>query len=253
MRLDLYLFENNYFESRNKAKSEIELGHIEVNGKVINKPSYDVSDIDTIKISEDVLPYVSRGGLKLLGAINAFNLDFNNKVVLDIGASTGGFTDCSLKHGAALVYAVDVGSNQLHESLKNNPKVISYENTNIKDINIPYSDIILMDVSFVSIEYLLPYIEKLITNDNYFICLIKPQFEVGKIKIKGGIVKDRNQYLKILNNINLELKKYNLGISKIMLSPILGGSGNKEFIVEIKRGIETKINFISFLGSVLND
>ena len=86
MRLDLYLFENNYFESRNKAKSEIELGHIEVNGKVINKPSYDVSDIDTIKISEDVLPYVSRGGLKLLGAINAFNLDFNNKVVLDIGA-----------------------------------------------------------------------------------------------------------------------------------------------------------------------
>ena len=95
--------------------------------------------------------------------------------------------------------------------------------------------------------------EKLITNDNYFICLIKPQFEVGKIKIKGGIVKDRNQYLKILNNINLELKKYNLGISKIMLSPILGGSGNKEFIVEIKRGIETKINFISFLGSVLND
>ena len=131
MRLDLYLTDNGYFESRNKAKAEIEAGNVTVNGKVITKSSFDVGDGDDIKISDDIMPYVSRGGYKLEAAIKSFNLDFKDKVILDIGASTGGFTDCSLQNGAKLVYAVDVGSNQLHEKLKNDKRVISYEKTNI--------------------------------------------------------------------------------------------------------------------------
>ena len=254
MRLDLYLVENNYFESRNKAKAEIENGNVIINGKAITKSSYDVKDTDSIEISNNICPFVSRGGYKLDYAISEFNLDFNNKTVLDIGASTGGFTDCSLQHGAKLVYSVDVGTNQLHEKLRNDSRVISMENTNILDAkDIPYTDYIVMDVSFVSIEYLLPGIEKYITDNNTFVCLIKPQFEVGKLNMKGGIVKDRNSYLKVLENVNEALASYNLGISKLALSPILGGSGNKEFLALIKRNIKTNINFISFLGSVLND
>ncbi len=254
MRLDLYLFNNNYFESRNKAKSEIEKGNVSVNGKVVTKSSFEVGDNDQISISDNVCPYVSRGGYKLEYAIKEFNLDFKDKIVLDIGASTGGFTDCSLQHGAKLVYSVDVGSNQLHQKLKDDKRVISMENTNILDAkDIPTTDFVVMDVSFVSIEYLLPGIEKHINDNNSFICLIKPQFEVGKINMKNGIVKDRNSYLKVLENVNEALESFNLGISKITLSPILGGSGNKEFLALIKRNVKTNINFISFLGSVLND
>lgn len=251
MRLDLYLTEKGYFESRNKAKTEIEAGNITVNGKVITKSSFDVSDDDKIELSDDVMPYVSRGGYKLEAAIKTFNLDFKDKVVLDIGASTGGFTDCSLQNGAKLVYAVDVGSNQLHDKLKNDKRVISYEETNILEFNEDLKpDFIVMDVSFVSIEYLLPGIQKFITEDNSFVCLIKPQFEIGKMHIKNGIVKDKSLYVHILESIDNALRKYNLGIEKLILSPILGGSGNREFIALIKKNEKTKINYVSFVGSV---
>ena len=251
MRLDLYLTEKGYFESRNKAKAEIDAGNITVNGKVVTKSSFDVSDNDEIELSDDVMPYVSRGGYKLEAAIKTFNLDFKDKVVLDIGASTGGFTDCSLQNGAKLVYAVDVGSNQLHDKLKNDKRVISYEETNILEFNEDLKpDFIVMDVSFVSIEYLLPGIQKFITEDNSFVCLIKPQFEIGKMHVKNGIVKDKSLYVHILENIDNALMEYNLGIEKLILSPILGGSGNREFIALIKKNEKTKINYVSFVGSV---
>lgn len=251
MRLDLYLVENNYFESRNKAKNEIENGNVIIDGKVIKKSSFDVNDNMNIVISDNICPYVSRGGYKLEKAINEFMLDFNNRTILDIGASTGGFTDCALKNGAKLVYSLDVGSSQLHESLRNNSKVVVLENTNILDYNPNIEfDYLVMDVSFVSIEYLLPKLDELINDDNSLICLIKPQFEVGKIHLKNGIVKDKNLYLKILENLNSELSKYNLGIEKITLSPIKGGDGNKEFISLIKRNIKTNINFLAFVRSI---
>ena len=135
MRLDLYLVENNYFESRNKAKNEIENGNVMVDGKVITKSSFDVTDGMKVFISGNVCPFVSRGGYKLSEAINKFRLDFNNKVILDIGSSTGGFTDCALQNGAKLVYSLDVGTSQLHESLRNNDKVVVMENTNLLDYN----------------------------------------------------------------------------------------------------------------------
>ena len=157
MRLDLFLVEKGYFKSRNKAHDEIIKGAIKINGSVIKKPSFLCEEDDVIEIDSSLLlKYVSRGGLKLEGAITSFNLDFNNKIILDIGSSTGGFVDCALQHGAKLVYAVDVGDNQLDESLRNNNKIKLYENTNILDTNFDVKfDFITMDVSFVSIEYLL--------------------------------------------------------------------------------------------------
>lgn len=246
MRLDLYLVSNNYFKTRNKAQDAIKQNIIYVNNKLITKPSFDIIDGDAIKIKGDICPYVSRGGYKLEGAIKEFNLDFKDKVIVDIGSSTGGFTDCSLQHGAKKVYAIDVGSNQLDSKLKNDNRVISMENTNIKDVdNFPDEiDYLVMDVSFVSIEYLLDSINKHITNKNMLVCLIKPQFELGKTYLKNGVCKDKNLHLEVLNNVSKALEDYNLGIYKLIPSPILGGSGNKEFLALIKRNIKTNINFI---------
>ena len=246
MRFDQYLVEKGFFESRNKAKTAIEEGSVSVNGKVILKSSFDVSDTDTITVTREVCPFVSRGGYKLLAAIKSFYLDFNGKVIVDIGASTGGFTDCALQNGASKVYSIDVGTNQLAEKLLEDPRVISLEQTNIKDI--PYFpediDYFVMDVSFVSIEYLMEDIERFITDKNKLICLIKPQFEVGKTYMKNGIVKDRTVHIRVIENIIEDLAKYGLGISKLIKSPILGGSGNKEFLALIERNVKTKINVV---------
>lgn len=246
MRLDQYLVEKGYFESRNKAKVAIEEGSISVNGIVVKKSSKDILDTDLVKITGEVCPFVSRGGYKLLHAIESFYLDFKDKVIVDIGASTGGFTDCSLQHGAKKVYSIDVGSDQLDLKLRNNPNVISLENTNIKDI--PYFpeniDYFVMDVSFVSIEYLIPDIERFITKDNALVCLIKPQFEVGKMYLKNGIVKDLNLHVHVIDNLMKELDKYHLGITKLVPSPILGGSGNKEYLALIQRDKKANINVL---------
>ncbi|WP_162849749.1 TlyA family RNA methyltransferase [Anaeroplasma bactoclasticum] len=246
MRLDQYLVEKGFFESRNKAKAAIDDGHISINDKIITKSSYDVLDSDTIKIVGDICPFVSRGGYKLLAAIQSFYLDFNGKTIVDIGASTGGFTDCALQNGAAKVYSIDVGTNQLAEKLRNDSRVISLEQTNIQDI--PYFpekiDYFVMDVSFVSIEYLMKDIHKFITDDNKLVCLIKPQFEVGKVHMKNGIVKERTIHINVIENIMKDLEQYGLGISKLIPSPILGGSGNKEFLCLIERNIKTKINVV---------
>ena len=249
MRLDLYLVEKGFFKSRSKAKSEIEASSVLVNNKIITKSSYEVLDTDIITINDLSCPYVSRGGLKLEGAINEFYLDFKDKVVVDIGASTGGFTDCALKHGAKKVFAVDVGTNQLDESLRNDPRVISYEQTNIKDITSfgEKIDYLVMDVSFVSIKHLLKEISAHITDDNELVCLIKPQFEVGKVHMKNGIVKDRTVHINVIESIVEELKLYGLGIEKLCVSPILGGSGNKEFLSLIKRNVKTNINIVEVL------
>jgi 23S rRNA (cytidine1920-2'-O)/16S rRNA (cytidine1409-2'-O)-methyltransferase len=135
MRADLYLFQKGYVKSRQKAKSLIEEGHVKINGMTVNKPSIDIPDIDNLVEIEDSCPYVSRGGLKLEKAIKRFNISLENKIVLDIGASTGGFTDCSLQNGARKVYSLDVGENQLHDSLRNNDKVVSLEKINFRTIN----------------------------------------------------------------------------------------------------------------------
>lgn len=246
MRLDLYLLENNYFDSRTKARNAIESEAVMVNGKIAKKASLEVDSDIEIKIIKDTNPYVSRGGLKLEAAIKEFHLDFKDKTILDIGSSTGGFTDCSLKFGAKLVYAVDVGTNQLDKSLRNRDDVILFEQTNILDVagfDVDF-DYIVMDVSFVSINRILPAINRFLSDNTTFVCLIKPQFEVGKVYLKNGIVKDRTTHISILNKIASELEEYNLGIVKLINSPILGGSGNKEFLACIKKNTATKVNIL---------
>ncbi len=233
MRIDQYLVINKYFTSRTKAKEEIKNGHVYVNDKQILSPNYDYTN-GIIKIINQ-MPYVSRGGLKLEKAINYFNLDFNDKVILDIGASTGGFTDCALKHGARKVYAVDVGTSQLDEGLKNNPKVVSQENTNILDAKINEKvDILVMDVSFVSIKHLLDALLRFLDDDNYLVCLIKPQFEVGKM-INKGIIKDKSIHIKVINNVISYLNEVGLYVNKLTYSPIKGGSGNIEYLALVSK------------------
>ena len=245
MRLDNYLVEKGYYNSRNKAQEAIKSQSVMVNSQIIDKCSFEVLEESRIEIIKNDCPYVSRGGLKLEAAIKEFNLDFTDKTILDIGASTGGFTDCALKFGAKLVYAVDVGTNQLAEVLKNRDDVISLEKTNILDFDISNLkiDYIVMDVSFVSIEKLLPALDKMVNEDNSLVCLIKPQFEVGKMFLKKGIVKDKKLHLKVLENVSETFSSYGLAITKAIPSPILGGSGNKEFLVYVKRTKNSNINF----------
>lgn len=246
MRLDLFLVEHAYFDSRTKAQKAIEASAVKVSGKIIIKSNYEVLDTDTIEIIKNTNPYVSRGGIKLEAAIHNFHLDFTDAKVLDIGSSTGGFTDCALKHGASLVYAVDVGTNQLDASLRNRKDVIILEQTNILDISsLPVEfDYIVMDVSFTSIEKILPAVERFFGKNTQFICLIKPQFEVGKRYLKNGIVKDRALHIHVLEKIITTIEAYHMGIVKLIPSPILGGSGNKEFLACIRKNIKTKVNIL---------
>lgn len=235
MRLDIYLVENKYFESRSKASDAIKKGAIKVDSKIITKASYEVMDSSKVEVEFETAKYVSRGGYKLEGAIKAFNVDFKDKIILDIGSSTGGFTDCALQAGAKLVYSVDVGTNQMHPSLRMDDRVKLFENTNILDFNENVSfDYLVMDVSFVSILHVIPGIEKFINDSNSLICLIKPQFEAGKM-INKGVIKDKTIHNKILDNISRSLNERELYINKIAPSPIKGGSGNIEFISQISR------------------
>lgn len=240
MRLDLFLVEKGYFKSRSRAQDEIKAGHVLVNNKNA-KSSLDVSDFDKIDIINPI-PYVSRGGLKLEKAIKVFNLDFKDKTVLDIGASTGGFTDCALKFGAKKVFSVDVGSNQLDESLRKDKRVVVLENTNILDTDIKDKiDFLVMDVSFVSILHLVSAIKKYLNDNNQLVCLIKPEFEAGTM-VKKGVIRDKNLHFNILSKVKNELLLNNLYISKIDVSPIKGGSGNIEFISLIETKFSHHVN-----------
>lgn len=237
MRLDLYLVEKEFYKSRNKAKMAIENGDILVNDKIINKVSYIVNEKDKVEILKDSIPYVSRGGLKLEKALQSFCVLVNDKTCLDIGASTGGFSDCLLKNGAKKVYALDVGTNQLDDSLKVNYKIVSIENTNFRDIDISeyrnYNlDIITADVSFISLTYLFENVSKILLENGFFVALIKPQFEVSKKEHnKNGVVNDKKTHYRVIENIIEKANQYNLYLNKLDFSPIKGEkSGNIEYL-----------------------
>nr|MCR5564316.1 TlyA family RNA methyltransferase [Gammaproteobacteria bacterium] len=230
MRLDNYLVSNGFFESRNKAQYEIKNENVLVNKKTITKASFDVSETDVVEVlSNETLKYVSKGGLKLERALDYFAINPLNLSCLDIGSSTGGFTDCLLKRGAKEVYAVDTGTNQLHNSLRSNEKIHLYENTNflkmdleiLKDIKL-----ISIDVSFTKVE---PILERVIKSfkDVTVVFLIKPQFELGQIYLKGGVVREESLRNKVKTQILDFIKMYGIKPNEIIDSPILGGSGNK--------------------------
>lgn len=239
MRLDQYLQQHLFCETRNKAQQLIRANKVLVNNKIINNKGYEVKAGEEVSLVEsDVLKYVSRGGHKLEKAIDEFQLSLQDKVICDIGSSTGGFTDCAVQHGAKKVYAIDVGTSQLHESLRGNPKIIVRENTNFrnmtpKDFSEPM-DLYVCDVSFISARGIL---KTLISFHQPFriILLFKPQFEVGPGKLNDrGVVSQPADLVEALCDFQPFLDESGLKISHVTYSPILGNKeGNIEFLFDI--------------------
>ena len=240
-RLDLILVEREFFETREKAKREIMAGNVIVNEQVVIKAGTMFKDNDELNIRvKDKLKYVSRGGLKLEKAIKAWDLDFSDKLVLDIGASTGGFTDCALQNGARRVYSVDVGKNQLDWKLRNDEKVVSLEEMHIKDlkeedIENKKVDFIVIDVSFISLTKVIPYFEKFLAQSGKIVMLVKPQFEVGREKIgRNGVVENEEYHNEAIKKIISFSKDEGYELIGVEDSPIKGAKGNKEFLMLIK-------------------
>ena len=238
-RVDTLLVKKGLVPSRQKAISLIKEGMVFSDGKKIVKPSEKFDEKVGFEVSGELLRYVSRGGFKLEGAIKEFELDFSDAVVLDMGSSTGGFTDCALQHGAKKVFAVDVGSGQLVEALKNDPRVVSMENTDIRDLSaevISECDYIVGDLSFISIVKILSVIKDKTSNQKLAL-LIKPQFECGIdiAKKYKGTIRDYNLSKKICNETLDKIKKLGFVVKKVADSPIKGGDGNSEFVVLLEK------------------
>ena len=240
-RLDLILVERELFETREKAKREIMAGNVIVNEQVETKAGTMFIDNDKLKIRiKDKLKYVSRGGLKLEKAIKTWDLDFKDKLVLDIGASTGGFTDCALQNGAKYVYSVDVGKNQLDWKLRNDERVLSLEEMHIKDlkqedINNEKVNFIVIDVSFISLTKVIPYFKKFLAKTGKIVMLVKPQFEVGREKIgRNGVVENEEYHDEAIKKIISFSKEGGYELLGVEDSPIRGTKGNKEFLMLLK-------------------
>lgn len=239
MRLDAALVERGIFKSRTRAQRAIEEGSITVNGKVITKPSFSVSENDAVLSSGDPLPYVSRGGLKLQGAFDIFKISVKNLNCIDIGASTGGFTEVLLINGADSVCAVDVGHSQLDESLLANPKVKNLEKTDFRNLPDEYNgtfEFACSDVSFISVTLLLPRMYEVIKDGGCAVVLIKPQFESDTKKVgKNGIVRDINARKKAVSKVTACAEVCGFTIKGITDSPVKGGDGNVEYLMYIKK------------------
>ena len=230
MRLDLFLFKEGLAESRSRARELIERGLVRVEGRVVNKPSYSVVD-EKVEVLES-LKYVSRAGEKLEAALERFGIDVQGKLCLDVGSSTGGFTQCLLERGAGFVYALDVGKNQLHPSLREDERVKLFEETDIRDFKVDILfDFVAVDVSFISLKLVLPRVYQLLKDGGELVALFKPQFEVGKGNTKKGIVKDR----KLVERVKGELIGFanSLGFCFMgsLESPIKGKKGNLEHLL----------------------
>ena len=238
--LDVQLFERGLAQSRQRAQALILAGKVLVDGEKITKAGSQVFlDCDIEIIGRDI-PYVSRGGAKLAEALRDFNIDVTGLTCLDVGASTGGFTDCLLKHGAKHVTAVDVGYGQFDWSLRSDPRVKVIERTNIRHLDadsLPSPvDIVCIDVSFISLKIVVPVILKFLALPGHLICLIKPQFEVGKGMVsKGGVVRDPALHEAVIKDLTEAFHGLNLRILGVIPSPILGPKGNQEFLMHLQR------------------
>ncbi|MBQ7172839.1 MAG: TlyA family RNA methyltransferase [Clostridia bacterium] len=242
IRLDVYLAQTGLAGSREQAKAMILQGLVHVNGKIVEKPSFLIDETQTPLIkAEKAIPYVGRGGLKLEGALKAFDVDPAGFTALDVGASTGGFTDCLLQRGAKRIFALDAGHDQLDKTLKKDPRVVSMEGQNAREMTPALfggvkMDLIVMDVSFISATYLLPLFHSLLGEDGIALVLVKPQFEVGKAMIgKKGIVKDPAAHFSALKKVVDSGLLSGLSVCGACVSPIFGGDGNKEFFAYFKK------------------
>jgi len=247
-RLDVLLVNKSIVDSRSKAQALIKDGKIYVNGKKITKSSYSCTLDDDIEVRGELLKYVSRGGLKLEGALKVFGFNLNGKTVIDIGSSTGGFTDCSIQNGAFKVIAVDVGTNQMHPSLLNNSKLELHENTDIRNLDVEVVkdvEVAVIDTSFISVTKFVPIITKYPKLES-IICLIKPQFECGKEaadKYKG-IILDKKVHLDVIKNVTFSFNENNFYLNGLSSSSIRGGDGNIEYVALFEKEYRNvNINF----------
>ncbi len=240
MRIDIFLAKNKYFSSRTKAQNAIKSGYVFVNNKLVTNSSLDIDEQSRIYIINQN-NYVSRGANKLSYAIKELNFNFKNKIVLDVGSSTGGFTQIALINGAKYVYAVDVGCDQMDKSLANNKKIKLFENTNFRDININLFDkkidIIIADLSFISLVKLLNKINEVFNYKLELLLLIKPQFELSKeiIKKNKGIIKNEKYWKIAINKIVNYAKSIGFKVINLIKSKILGKDGNTEFFIHLSK------------------
>ncbi|MFC2048403.1 TlyA family RNA methyltransferase [Chloroflexota bacterium] len=235
-RIDILLVEKGLVESRAKAQALLMAGEVMVDGKAINKSGTLVPEEAVITLLEPP-PFVSRGGIKLDFALDQFQLDVSSKVVADVGASTGGFTDCLLKRGASRVYAIDVGRGQLDYRLRQDSRVIVIERVNARyPIPLPEKvDLATMDVSFISVEKVIPSVVQLLKDSGYLLVLIKPQFEARRHEVgKGGVVKQPIVHARVLGRFIAWIIEHSFRLEGLVASPILGASGNKEIFVLLK-------------------
>ena len=236
IRLDVYLTENGLAPSREKAKAYIMAGTVFVNNQKSDKAGALVSEEDIVEVRGKKMPYVSRGGLKLEKAVNSFGLDLSDKICMDAGASTGGFTDCMLQNGAAKVYSVDVGYGQLAWELRTNEKVVNLERTNIRYLTeeqVPEKvGFISADLSFISLKLVLPVLKNFLAESGQMVCLIKPQFEAGREKVgKKGVVRDKSVHEEVIESIYDFASSIGLYAHGLDFSPVRGPEGNIEYLI----------------------
>jgi len=241
VRLDTYLLSQGLFESRARAQAAIMAGQVLADEQRIDKPGTMVKEGVTIRLLGDQLKYVSRGGLKLEKALQVFPVTLQGKVMADIGASTGGFTDCALQNGAAKVYAIDVGYGQLAWKLRNDSRVVNMERTNARTLNehsLPEQiDAASIDVAFISLDKILPAVKKLLGKSAFVLALIKPQFEAGKEHIgKKGVVRDPEVHKEVIKRIIALAREEGFGIGGLDFSPVKGPEGNIEYLLYLTVG-----------------
>ena len=253
-RIDIELLNRNIIDTRAKAQAAIKSGVVYCNNKCITKNSFQVLETDIIEIKGELLKYVSRGGLKLEKALTEFNINLKDKIMCDIGSSTGGFSDCAIQNGIKEIYAIDVGSNQFDKTLRFNPKIHLFENTDFRNMNecvLKDVNIVTIDVSFISVTKLISKIAML-PNCNEIVCLIKPQFECGKENADKykGIVLNKAIHNEVICNIINNFKEYEFISSGLTFSPIKGGNGNIEYLLYLKKnGLNCSLDITTVINS----
>jgi 23S rRNA (cytidine1920-2'-O)/16S rRNA (cytidine1409-2'-O)-methyltransferase len=240
-RLDMLLVDRGLVASREQARRLIMAGAVVVNDQRVDKAGALIVQSATIRVKDEARSrYVSRGGYKLEAALQAFALDVQGVIALDVGASTGGFTDCLLQYGAARVYAVDVGYGQLAWSLRQDPRVVSLERCNIRLLDVAAlpetPTLAVIDASFISLTLVIPKVVELIASDGILIALVKPQFEVGKGKVgKGGVVRDPMLHAAVIAHLQAQAEQWQVEVKGIVESPLVGPKGNKEFLLYLQK------------------
>lgn len=256
MRLDQYLVAKGYFESRNKASSSVKEGNFTVDGKRVFKPSFEVSE-SAVVTGSPKFNYVARSAHKLLQAFSCFSLCWENMTAADLGASTGGFCQVLLEKGIKKIYAVDIGTAQLHPSVKADPRIVNMEHTNARSIKsdaFPEPiDVITADLSFISVKLVLPAVYDTLRTGGEAIVLIKPQFEAGpSLLSKSGVVTDRKVHLRIITDVAEFSQQLGFGVCGLAFSGLSGESGNREYLMYLKKDAETTVSLSSAAQNAVN-